>query len=416
MERRRTALLTVGVSFIALALLVVQGALLARLLGPVGRGEYGTIIFFTNIVSSLCMLGVLPVLTRRAALEPQNAPGLLRSATRAGFVLGIAGMLVVALCLPFGLPADKKYLAPLAILFSLTLPFQQIMLARMAVDQGRAAFNAYNMARSLYIALFVLGLACCMVFHNHSLTLITFVMVPVFLLSVLIQIISWQKDKSRNRAIETHYEPSIMALVREGVPYAVTSMVTSLLSKLDLFLSIWLMSLQTQGFYNVALPMASVLIVVPNVGALYAFNAAAIASRHGKPKSKFARSIGLLFLFQIVSALLLAVALPYLAPVVFGARFAAAVPFAWALLPAYAINGVITYMEGHLQGGGKPMFGVVGRVGSCIVMVIGSVTLRHVAGDFAIPFSVCLGALVNGVIILFIMQRQAFSETEVLCD
>ena len=58
---------TVGFAFAIVALQLGQGVLLARLLGPQGRGEYATAVLYVQMLLYIGLLGGLEVVCRYAA-------------------------------------------------------------------------------------------------------------------------------------------------------------------------------------------------------------------------------------------------------------------------------------------------------------------------------------------------------------
>jgi hypothetical protein len=48
---------TFGASVIIQAFTVVQGIIIARLLGPIGRGEYATVILWPNVFAAIGIFG-----------------------------------------------------------------------------------------------------------------------------------------------------------------------------------------------------------------------------------------------------------------------------------------------------------------------------------------------------------------------
>ena len=73
---------TVATAFGMFAVFAVQGFILARMLGPQARGEYGTAVLFTQAILFIAVLGPSFSITRRAAREPDQCASLTRSAVR----------------------------------------------------------------------------------------------------------------------------------------------------------------------------------------------------------------------------------------------------------------------------------------------------------------------------------------------
>ena len=60
-------ILSIGAGFTVFFLNAVQGAMLARMLGPTIRGEYSTAVFYTQLLTYVGLLGTQLAIARRAA-------------------------------------------------------------------------------------------------------------------------------------------------------------------------------------------------------------------------------------------------------------------------------------------------------------------------------------------------------------
>jgi len=89
---------TVATSFGVFWLFAVQGIFLARLLGPEMRAEYGTVVFYTQTLTFIGLLGTLLSIAAHAARNPEALPALRRAAIRLGAVTGVGTALFVASC------------------------------------------------------------------------------------------------------------------------------------------------------------------------------------------------------------------------------------------------------------------------------------------------------------------------------
>ena len=79
---------------------------------------------------------------------------LRRAALRLGITTGaITTVVCVVLCLT-ALPTEKRYLMPMALVCSLSLIGQHVMLIMTAVDRGSGQFSAYNARRVIAAAAF----------------------------------------------------------------------------------------------------------------------------------------------------------------------------------------------------------------------------------------------------------------------
>src|SRR5262249_29102300 len=128
-----------------------------------------------------------------------------------------------------------------------------------------------------------------------------------------------------------------------------------------------LATFSVQGYYSAAVPAAALLMIAPHTLALFSFNAGA---RQHSPLGlgKLSTSAAAVVLVQLVTAIAFALVLGPLMTLVYGEDFDGAVPFAFALLPAYALNGCAVVAEGYLQGRGRSSIGIWCRLLGALAM------------------------------------------------
>jgi O-antigen/teichoic acid export membrane protein len=211
--------------------------------------------------------------------------------------------------------------------------------------------------------------------------------------------------------------PPARTLVKEGIPYLFSSAVSDVYGRLDAFLFLWLASFTAQGFYAVAVPAASLLLVGPDALALFSFNS---GSRKGAPPSigKVVAGGLLVIAFQAVVGCCFALVVGPLLVLLYGSRFDGALPFALALLPATALLGFAQVSEGYLRGRGKVRIGVAARLAASAVMVAIVLTIFSRFGELSIPIAASFAhGLVALTLAWFVLadvrgQHRAFSLPE----
>jgi Na+-driven multidrug efflux pump len=99
--------------------------------------------------------------------------------------------------------------------------------------------------------------------------------------------------------------------------------------------------------------------------------------------------------FQLITGLLFAMVIGQLIVLFYSERFAGAVPFALALIPAHAINGFTQVVEGRLRGLGNVRVGIMARIAGAVVMVMTVLLLFGRVREMSIPVA---ATLANGLV------------------
>ncbi len=402
LSRAIPLLATVGVSFGIVALQLAQGILLARLLGPQGRGEYAAAALYSQMMLYVGLFGGIEVICRYAADENGDRISLRRSAFRLGVITGVLSTLAVVVCNTFGLPVEKQYLLPLSLVCALSLFGQQMTLLLSAVDRGAGDFARYNRIRLLAAAAFPVLLFLWAMLFPTTLVSTCWLLVVASGISVVPFCFG-----SRRVVHGAHAGPDTRQLLREGRPYAVSMLATDLLERLDLLLMLWLTPLLKQGYYNAMIPVAYPLTVIPNTLGLFLFNAG--AKQGGGLTVKrvhhiLASSIGIQTLTTVGFILLVEPVVTF----VYGEEFRPAVIFAMWLAPVAAIKGIVQGLESYVKGRGRPLATVRIRIVSALVMLAVIAILYPLTG----VLSVIQGSLVGQVVCFLGLAAIVYNDTE----
>ena len=145
---KRAILLTTGSQIAIQAIGLLTGILVARWLGPDGRGQLAAVISWASMMAYLGNLGMPVAFTYSAARQPELrhqlfGNGLLMAVVQ-WLVLGIIGWLL----LPLVLASNGPSIAHLAILYLwLYLPLNLLTLYVNAIQQGSGHYARYNAVR-----------------------------------------------------------------------------------------------------------------------------------------------------------------------------------------------------------------------------------------------------------------------------
>lgn len=344
----------------------LQGIILARLLGPELRGAFAAAVLFPQALLYVGLLGAPELFAGYAARGADNTL-LRRSALRYGV---FAGLLSLAICLLLNMTfirAEFRWVLPLACLCALALPLQQIRLAVQAVDHGQREFARYNQSRLLAASAFPVTLLLA-----YSLGITDLISICVmFVFSQALALLLAQRGMTQSWS-----GPALQPVpkaVGEARPLIAAWFATEMLERLDMCLMLALVSDQaTLGYYAAAVPIASLLIIIPNAASLYVFNLGARSDAIPSFNAVWRFLLSGLVV-QIACGAALAATLPWLVQLFYGDRFAPAVAYAWLLIPAGIFRGLLQAIDGYLRARGRATVGVVVRLLATVILIFVSV-------------------------------------------
>lgn len=388
---------TVGSNFLVFGLQAIHAILLARLLGPQGRGEYGTAMFYAQLLIYVGLMGTLFSIARMSENWKSDFAPLQRSAIRVGLITGICAMTLSMLLVLIAIPAAKKYLVPYCLICCMLLPWEHMRLTCLAVDHGRGTFRRYNLSNVVAAAIFpalVLGLY---ISHIDSLWVVSCLTVIVPLSGLAFYLLV-----SDNRKWFGELAVAPTRLIRDGAQDGLSVLATDLYDRLGVFLVLWLVTIEGLGNYLTAVPAAQLLVVAPNALALFAFKAAANHQRK-ITVTQAVQSILFVLALQVTVVFLLSTILESLLLFIYGQRFIGTVPVAQVLLLAMAACGCAIVGDGYLRGRQRAILGVWTRVFGMLTMLMAAVLIDHPNPLLRVAWATACGHFVNAILIIWLV-------------
>jgi O-antigen/teichoic acid export membrane protein len=364
-RRRRLARVTASMTSVNAVIMVaalVTGPLLARALGPAGRGDLAAILVPFSLAPLILHLG-LGVHGAREAARGKDLDTLLGSLCAAALVVGVLGALAgvpLAAVLADGRGAVHDYLV---VAFGL-LPIGLVGTVLVSLNSGLERWGVVIASRlippvSAVAAMTVLYFAGALTVQSAAIvSFVGGVASTLVLLGVL-------------RGRRFRFDPSV---IRSGLPFGMKAWVGSLANltnaRLDQLLMIPLVSARQLGLYAVAVSLAGFS------GALTAGLGPPLFTRVASGESELAaRALRVTLALVGATTAIVGAATPFLIDFLFGSSFSDAVLMAWILLVA-----------------GVPLAGAS-------VMAV-ALTAAGRAGTPAVAETVALVATVGGLLLL----------------
>ena len=397
-----------------------QGILIARILGPLGRGEFGTAIFFPrDVLLYVGLLGGIEIVTRYATNRELDEKRLKYSAATLGLFSGlltaVVGALLSVIVLLLVENGNKAYLIPYCLLVCCFVPWEHIHFTVSGVDRGRESYTAYNINRLILAASFplLIGVGYLTGLLQMAGQQLLLIFCGMFLVSRIVGLLPTLRGLSFTEwlcglkestglfgSIEAKDEqPSAKELLKEGGPYALSALATEMFERLDLLLILALATVEESGFYFVAIPAAALLTIAPNSLAVFTFNVGA-DNRSVKVSTAIGVIVGT-FLFQLLSLAILWFLIPFMVVLFFGSAFEPTIQFVHYLLPAFAIKGLLQALDGYLKGVNRPMVGVWARLLSIFAMLTFVYFSYDQFGLLSIPMAAFVGQFLSMLIVTF---------------
>jgi O-antigen/teichoic acid export membrane protein len=366
--------LTVGAN----ALLGVEGAMsgvmVARLLGPEGRGELAAIQTFSGIVAATAMLGMVEAVVYYCARNPQKAAGYIASATTIALVASVPVLLGAYFLMPVVLAAQSRSVISAARWYLLMAPVYALVAIPAHSLRGRGDFAAWNAIRLIpnVFWILVLVIAWWIGFRKAHLLAVVYVAAQA--------LVFFPVSYTVAKRVRGPFRPATKdwrGMIRYGIPCTLTNLPQILNWRLDQIAIAMVLPARELGTYAVAVAWSG--MTAPLLNALGATLLPSIASQPDRASSTDWFSKGMRFgsLSATVTCLLLMVLTPIAVVIVFGEHYRASVPVALVLVPAGSILALNSVLEQGLLGLGHPYSVLAGELAGLVATVVGlALTLR----------------------------------------
>ena len=344
---------------------LVAGIILARTLGPGGRGQYALALLGPSLIVLVANLGVSNALTYHLARRTFQVDQLIGQVIPLALILGgIATAVFIVVIALFGrgllpgVPLNLVFIAaasvPLALFFYFSLSF----------SQGLEKFAAFN-------SLYMVNAAALVVF-----------LVPLFVLrgNVTVAVAAWSLSwiptaglgllfLARWGRLNFGLDPAVSrTLLRFGIVGYASFLTTFLNFRLDTFLVNLFANASQVGFYAVAVSLAETIwyistsattVLTPRV-------AAGESTESDATTGLVSRAVvGM----SLIAAIVLALVAPLLVQVLFGTAFQPSVVAVWLLLPGIVALSNARVLAGYLLGRNRQQVDLAASLAGLVVTV-----------------------------------------------
>jgi O-antigen/teichoic acid export membrane protein len=373
----RHGALTVGVTIATLCVNLVTGILLARALGPVGRGEIAAVLAAVPIVGWLFSMGCREAVTYHQAKRPQDAGALLTSWLVVIVPLGIAGTALGEALLPYVLAAQDGETVRLAqlLMLSLLLFFvSELVYGVLLGDRDFLFYNAVRLGQPLVIACCYLSL-----WAGDALSVGSAVLV-IFLASLADTFVVATRVLRRHTLARPDPRLTRMTLWY-GLRAHGTATGGALTTRLDLMIIPAFLSAATVGLYSVAANVSWIVVTVS--ASLAPLVLPTAAAQEGGGRRTVVRSVHATLAVAVVVAAVLAVSAGFAVPLVYGSAFEGSVAPLRLLLAGSVLYAGATVLFSGLYALNRPFTAAVNQVGGILVTVVGLVIFLEDGGIWA---------------------------------
>lgn len=366
----RNAFRTFGASVLMIVLSVASSIVVARTLGPAGKGGYDLTIATANLLSIFLGLALPAGLTYVLAQGTLPSRRLLALLAGAALAQGLLGALALLAAERWGfadvfLPPEQRLLSILTV--ALLLVAITVAGYGRAMLVGRQLIARVNLAdvltQGLLFAL-ILGAVGLARWRGAPVAVPTLLGVNLAVVAVsgalFLRLLAPEYRAAAPAA-------SGRAIVAYALPCYAANLLQFLNYRLGLFIINLLIGVAAVGLYTLAMSLAQFLWLFSTAMATVLLpNIAASPQHQAENAARAAQAARLILWVSAAAGLLLGLAAPAVVPFVYGERFSASVaPLLWAL-PGVVLLSMANVLTAFVAGIGKPRINLmVSFLGLC---------------------------------------------------
>jgi len=396
-----------GVGTMASRIIVYAAAfganvIIARLLGPAGKGQVSLIILTLTILIGFAALGIPTALTYYIGKK------LLDPSRLFGAALSLFAVLVTVfggaywLLVPYIHPLFFSDI-PRSLLYVILVAFPLTLFTRYA-EYIFLAFNQilrYNVVMVLDRVGYLAALSLILFAVSRSITGVVSAEIAARSLAAVLAVVLVAQAL---RPTWRFGWREIRSLLAYGVKAHVVLIVAFISYRVSLYILRYYHDDAAVGQFSIALNVAEVLLFVPNSFGLVLFSKSA-SSRDEDADALTPVATRSVFLLTLVASVALGLVAPVLVPLIFGKAFAPSVPPFLLLLPGIVVFSIYRMLSYDIVARGHPLrvsataaTGLAFNVAVCFALV-------PTMGATGAALGSVVGYLVNSVVITLIFIR-----------
>jgi O-antigen/teichoic acid export membrane protein len=341
---------------------ILQGILLARLLGPIGRGEFAAVILWPNIFAAIGLFGVGTALARVAAKE-HNLEALTRTGLVLGLVLAFCTSALCYLMMPLQLKGQGAHLVTMSRWFVPYIFFNYMTLVFVFLDQGSGNFKQYNWTRFVVNPVYLALVIVIWLMGKPQVFLFVLALLAANLVVLVVRLVNFMRD---SRLFGPVYPLGLVA--RDAARYGFADLFRPLYANVDKALLLYLLGVRDLGLYAVALAASGVAGILATTISTVTFGIAA-QDRSSETFDRIAKLFRCSGWAWLLMGGMLALVMPLMLPLIFGKEFAPAVWPGILLIPGSVFSGQAAILEQSLRAQGRAFIGLEARIVGILIMV-----------------------------------------------
>lgn len=390
-----------------LALITIANIIIARQLGPTGKGMVSISMLVPSLLATICHMGIGSANTYYGSKDEFLLKRLFGNSLTYGIILSIIIAILYFLFMPFfdrvlGKELSNQYLIICFWLFPLNLIWGyigSIMLARQRIHElaiGRVLHNV------IYVTLVIVAI----VFFKYKVAAVLFTMMLAYAGEMFWDLCIIKKDMSLKIQKD-------LSLFKKQIIFGVKGYIGNLLdfinNRFDIFLVNYFLNIGQVGIYSISVMLAELIFYIPSAASTVLFPVTAASSKD--QANRFTPMVCRhTFFWSVTSAIILALIAKPAIEILFTSNFIKSIVPLWLLLPGIITLSVNKVISTDLMGRGKPILSTYSTGIAAFCTIILDVILIPLLGVSGAALASSLAYFASTALIIYFFLRESDSK------
>ena len=398
---------TVGIS----ACGMLTGLMVARLLGPDGRGGLAAAVIWPMFIVGVVGFGQAQSVTYFSGKLRHNAGQVMGSALVIGLFQGLLGCMVGWWLIPMVLSGQTRSVIDMSRWCLLVMLAGMGMSYSLFVLQGTAQFLAWNVARLAGPISYLAVIVIYWLFDVHRPMAVAWAILATSSFQSLIGLIWVARTETVRFAFHL-----VKPLMQYGGRSWLASIPIMMNARLDqLVMSVFIPPVEL-GCYAVAVAWAGITLPISSAIANTTFAHVAGAAADSEGHATAARAFRYGLFANLIAAGALCIGTPLLLPLLFGDRYTPSVVPGIILVLASVFSGMNYIVSDSLRGMNRPLEPAIAEGVGLLMTGLGLAILLPVWGILGAALASLLSYVTTFVVLVILLSRASRADWRVLFD
>jgi len=404
----KTSISTFVARVISFLLSIIITIIIARILGPTGKGMWAALVLIPIMTYTLLNLGIGSSNVYFLGRKKYSINQIINNSFQIAFVV----LLIIFFIYSFGFERIYNFLAGKypgftqlhLYLMLLALPFVFIFNYMNGVLQGKERIYKANIISVISQLFTIIGILIALLVFKLNLLGLVYVYLGVRVINTIIILVVIKREG----AIRPKFGLS-GNLLKDSLKYGVKSYLASGLEMLnyraDVFLIYAFLGPRPLGFYTIAVAVSEIIWFVSHSVAFPLFPRISSLGKEAS-KSLVVKTSRIVFWLSFLFTILLAGVVYWLIPILFGKSFIPSVKIVYFLLPGILLFSPVMTISTYFRGIGRPQVNTFVNLITLFINITLNLFLIPRRGVIGAAIATAISYSLTYVIYLFLYKKE----------